>query len=99
MKKLQIQYKTTHLDPKIWNDLKSSVFFFIYIHIATLQQEVQLSNMAAACTIAQLTDYSATCGACDLGSQIRNIIGITMGTHIFQKARSHPKIVDARRET
>jgi hypothetical protein len=41
--------------------------------------------MAAACMIAQLTDYSANCGACDLGSQIRNIIGITTGTHIFQK--------------
>jgi len=54
--------------------------------------------MAAACMIAQLTDYPATCGACDLGSQIRNIIGITMGTCILQKARSHPKIVDARRE-
>lgn len=72
--------------------------FFLYIHITTLQQEAQLSNMAAACTIAQLTDYSATCGACDLGRQIRNTIGITMGTHILQKARSHPKTVDARRE-
>jgi hypothetical protein len=55
--------------------------------------------MAAACTIAQLTDYSATCGACDSCSQIRNIIGITTGTYIFQKPRSHPKIVDTRRQT
>jgi len=48
-------------------------FLFLYIHITTLQQEAHLSNMAAACMIAQLTDYSATCGACDLGSQIRKI--------------------------
>jgi hypothetical protein len=73
--------QNTHLDPKIWKDLKSRVFSFLNIHITTLQQEVKQLNMAAACTIAQLTDYSASCGACDLGSLIINITGITTGTY------------------